>query len=177
VTTSVLGQSLPIRQTLRRGRGTPNSRRSVVLTARGIRAITAPAHPTARMRETPATVLDWVAGQGGRALTSRRKLADALGRPATTVADELARLAPCGLRHQRVARWWSCSRRHDRTRKRSCYFFLGSGGNVNTDDLAGEVTLSDHLLWAATIVANDRVRPLRVPMLAEILRQLVTEPN
>jgi hypothetical protein len=53
---------------------------------------TAPVHPTAR----PATVLHWVAGQGGRALTSRRKLADALGRPATTVADELQRLAAAG---------------------------------------------------------------------------------
>jgi hypothetical protein len=53
---------------------------------------TAPVLPTAR----PATVLDWVAGQGGRALTSRRKLADALGRPATTVADEHARLAAAG---------------------------------------------------------------------------------
>ena len=53
---------------------------------------TAPVHPTAR----PATVLDWVAEQGGRAVTSRRKLADALGRPATTVADELARLVAAG---------------------------------------------------------------------------------
>ena len=53
---------------------------------------TAPVHPTAR----PSTVLDWVAGQGGRALTSRRKLADALARPATTIGDELTRLAAAG---------------------------------------------------------------------------------
>ena len=53
---------------------------------------TALMHPTARL----ATILDYVVGQGGRALTSRRKLADALGRPATTVADELARLVAAG---------------------------------------------------------------------------------
>jgi hypothetical protein len=53
---------------------------------------TAPVHPAMR----PCTVVDWVAGQGGRALTSRRKLADALGRPPTTVADELARLVAAG---------------------------------------------------------------------------------
>jgi hypothetical protein len=60
--------------------------------ARPATPATAPVHPTAR----PATILDYVAGQGGRALTSRRRLANSLGRPATTVADELARLVASG---------------------------------------------------------------------------------
>jgi hypothetical protein len=48
--------------------------------------------PTVR----PATVVDWLVGKGGRALTSRRKLADALGRRPTALADELHRLAIAG---------------------------------------------------------------------------------
>ena len=46
---------------------------------------------------SPATVVDWLAAQGGRAITSRRKLADVLGRRPTALADELQRLSIAGV--------------------------------------------------------------------------------
>jgi hypothetical protein len=53
---------------------------------------------TGRPVVRPATsdVLDWWAGQGGRATTSRRKLADHLGRRPTAIQDELLKLAATG---------------------------------------------------------------------------------
>jgi hypothetical protein len=55
-----------------------------------------PATPASHPAIRPATVVEWLAGQGDRALTSRRKLAAALGRRPTALADELRRLAATG---------------------------------------------------------------------------------
>jgi hypothetical protein len=55
-----------------------------------------PTTPANRPTTRPASVVDWLAGQGGKALTSRRQLAATLGRRPTALADELHRLAATG---------------------------------------------------------------------------------
>ena len=59
-------------------------------------AATRPATMATAATGRPATVVDWLAAQGGRAITSRRKLADVLGRRPTALADELQRLSIAG---------------------------------------------------------------------------------
>ena len=54
-------------------------------------------HADRQATKDPATVVDWLAGQGGRVRTSRRKLADVLGRRPTALRDELQRLATAGV--------------------------------------------------------------------------------
>jgi len=58
-----------------------------------------PERPTSTVqppRDRPSDVVEWLAQQGGRAETSRRRLAAALGRSASAVHDDLRPLAAAG---------------------------------------------------------------------------------
>ena len=55
-----------------------------------------PDHPRPITVRPPSSVVEWLAQQGGRAETSRRRLAKALGRSPSGVHDELRRLAASG---------------------------------------------------------------------------------
>jgi len=52
--------------------------------------------PPITVRPPPGGVIEWLTRQGGKANTSRRRLATALGRSPSAVHDELHRLAACG---------------------------------------------------------------------------------